>query len=50
MLKVAFYELLVQPHEVEPWFHSWYRSRVETLNSPLGGDQIAMYNVQWIWI
>ncbi len=24
-------ELLVWPHEVEPWFYSWYRGRVETL-------------------
>ncbi len=23
--------LLVWPHEVEPWFHSWYRGRAETL-------------------
>ncbi len=21
------------PHEVEPWFHSWYRGRVETLDA-----------------
>ncbi len=27
---VALFELLVWPHEVEPWFHSWYRGRVET--------------------
>ncbi len=26
-------ELLVWPHEVEPWFHSWYRGRVETLDA-----------------
>ncbi len=25
--------LLVWPHEVEPWFHSWYRGRVETLDA-----------------
>ncbi len=25
--------LLVRPHEVEPWFHSWYRGRVETLDA-----------------
>ncbi len=24
--------LLMWPHEVEPWFHSWYRGRVETLH------------------
>ena len=24
---------LVWPHEVEPWFHSWYRGRVETLDA-----------------
>ena len=23
--------LIVWPHEVELWFHSWYRGRVETL-------------------
>ncbi len=32
MLNVVF-ELLVWPHEVEPWFHSWYRGRVETLDA-----------------
>ena len=25
--------LLVCPHEVEPWFHYWYRGRVETLDA-----------------
>ncbi len=25
--------LLVWPHEVKPWFHSWYRGRVETLDA-----------------
>ncbi len=25
--------LLVWPHEVEPWSHSWYRGRVETLDA-----------------
>ena len=25
--------MLVWPHEVEPWFHSWYRGRVETLDA-----------------
>ncbi len=29
---IALYELLVWPHEVEPWF-SWYRGRVETLDA-----------------
>ncbi len=24
---------IVWPHEVEPWFHSWYRGRVETLDA-----------------
>ncbi len=28
------------PHEVEPWFHSWYRGRVETLD--------AKYNLAYI--
>ncbi len=23
--------MLVWPHEVKPWFHSWYRGKVETL-------------------
>ncbi len=30
---VALFELLVWPHEVEPWFHSWYRGGVETLDA-----------------
>ncbi len=30
---VDLFELLVWPHEVEPWFHSWYRGRVETLDA-----------------
>ena len=25
--------LLLNPHEVEMWFHSWYKGRVETLDS-----------------
>ncbi len=25
--------LLVWPHEVDPWIHSWYRGRVETLDA-----------------
>ncbi len=33
LLEVALFELLVWPHEVEPWFHSWYRGRVETLDA-----------------
>ncbi len=28
-------KLLVQPHEVEPWFLSWYRGRVEILDALL---------------
>ncbi len=32
-ITVALFELLVWPHEVEPWFHSWYRGRVETLDA-----------------
>ncbi len=37
---VALFELSVWPHEVEPWFHSWYKCRVETLdaNSYLGSS------------
>ncbi len=31
--KAAIFELLVWQHEVEPWFHSWYRGRVETLDA-----------------
>ncbi len=34
-IQVALFELLVWPHEVEPWFHSWYRGRVETLGASL---------------
>ncbi len=30
---VALFELLVWPHKVEPWFHSWFRGRVETLDA-----------------
>ncbi len=37
---VALFELLVWPHEVEPWFHYWYRGRVETLD--------AKYNLAYI--
>ncbi len=33
--------LLVWPHEVEPWFRSWYRGRVETLD--------AKYNLAHSW-
>ncbi len=33
IIKVAHFELLVWPHEAEPWFHSWYRGRVETLDA-----------------
>ncbi len=25
--------LLVWPHEVEPWFHSWYKDWVKTLDA-----------------
>ncbi len=32
-IRVALFELLVWPHEVEPRFHSWYRGRVETLDA-----------------
>ncbi len=30
---IPLFELLVWPHEVETWFHSWYRGRVETLDA-----------------
>ncbi len=30
---VAIFELLVRPHEVEPWDYSCYRGRVETLDA-----------------
>ncbi len=33
VISVALFELLVWPHEVESWFHSWYRGRVETLDA-----------------
>ncbi len=32
-IEVVLFELLVWPHEVEPWFHSWYRGRIETLDA-----------------
>ncbi len=34
---VALFELLVWPHEVETWYHSWYRGRVETLDAKYNG-------------
>ncbi len=40
VLEVALFELLVWPHEVEPWFHSWFRGRVDTLD--------AKYNLSYI--
>ncbi len=36
-IKVA---LLVWPHEVEPWLHSWYRGRVETLDAKYNGSSL----------
>ncbi len=27
IMHAALFELLMWPHEVEPWFHSWYRGR-----------------------
>ncbi len=30
---VALFGLLVWPHDVEPWFHSWYRGGVVTLDA-----------------
>ncbi len=30
---VVLFELLGWSHEVDPWFHSWYRGRVETLDA-----------------
>ncbi len=32
-IQATLFELLVWPHEVEPWFHSWYRGRIETLDA-----------------
>ncbi len=32
-IRSALFELLVWPHKVEPWFHSWCRGRVETLDA-----------------
>ncbi len=39
----------VEPHEVEPWFHSWYRGRVETLdaNSYLGNSLLTVSVATW---
>ncbi len=36
----SLFEQLVWPHEVDPWFHSWYRGRVESLD--------AKYNLAYI--
>ncbi len=33
IMYLALFELLVWPHEVEPWFHSWYKDRVKTLDA-----------------
>ena len=45
MFRVALFELLVWPHEVEPWFHTCYRDRVETL------DAIAYINsIDSVWL
>ncbi len=41
-IKVALFELLVWPHEVEPWFHSWYRGRVETLDAKYLGSSVSV--------
>ncbi len=30
-LTIALFELLVWPHEVVPWFHTWCRGRVDAL-------------------
>ncbi len=39
-MEVLIIELLVCPHEVEPWFHSWYRGRVETLDAKYIGSSL----------
>ncbi len=33
VIKFADIVLLVWPHEVESWLHSWYRSKVEILDA-----------------
>ncbi len=33
IISYLVFELLVWPHEVESWFHSWYIGRVETLDA-----------------
>ncbi len=38
-------ELLVWPHEVELWFHSWYRGRVETLDAKYLGSSLLTISV-----
>ena len=30
----VFHKVSVWPHEVEPWFHSWYRGRVAFFELP----------------
>ena len=39
-VREALSELLVWPHEVEPWFHSWCRGRVETLDAKYLGSSL----------
>ncbi len=45
MLNIISYlgsSLLVWPHEVEPWFHSW---RVETLDAKYNGSSLLTVSV-----
>ncbi len=42
-IKVALFDLLVWPHEVEPWFYSWYRGRVETLDAKVALFELLVW-------
>ncbi len=41
----AKYNRLVWPHEVEPWFHSWYRGRIETLDAKYNLISVALFEL-----
>ncbi len=41
------FELFVWPREVEPWFQSWYRGRVETLGARKLSLNCLCGHVKW---
>ncbi len=48
-LIIARFELLVWPHEVEPWFHSWFRDRADAkyLGSSLLTHEVEPWLHSW---